>query len=460
MIPQAGEIAKNQQQHQHQLQDQFLDDQSRVEIPEIKKLRDEFDTLLLDDLQKEELADGQRKQRLTELLLEKTPDNIVSQLELSALDDPIRVINNKTAEQCKMSCPRCHRWDALGPLCVSFGQRPTRDEMRECVFQYFDPAELTIDEPKRELFDAIIERFDPMIVAPLPPKNIILLAGDSGVGKTYVTHMLSLLISQYYIRDSRGKIDYQRGDGILEFDCLVVSSLSEERAYEWVFTSTAAFAQKHDRGMVVFDDLQLCTREILDKVLLPLFRLQVDSSGHIYHRGITFVVTMNMGYVGVTHVMRYHELRSAISQRVIADFGPHFEKMMDIFPFESWDTRSITWGLKRMLDQIPCRYPGLVGKISYTKHALDFMVDEAARLGLTNGRKVKKYFEDFLGNQILGKVFKFKNIRNVQEAIERRKGRGASWYSRFFKRTHVVVQLTFLPQLEDEPVVRFYEENF
>src|SRR3989338_764998 len=166
---------------------------------DLESIRREFEKNLKIEFEQEERELRTRRKQLEALILKADP--IIPLYEQRFLEDPILVLNNKTKEQCAIHCPRCHKWSSMGDRCIAFGKYPTVEEMYNCSFHYFHPGELKIDQTKRELLDLAIGRFNPNR-QPIQQKQIFLLAGDNGGGKTYIAHVLSLFNSQYYLRDS------------------------------------------------------------------------------------------------------------------------------------------------------------------------------------------------------------------------------------------------------------------
>jgi hypothetical protein len=200
---------------------------------------------------------------------------------------------------CTQDCPEAH-W-----LCATWA----RFVMPTCAAKP-DLNKLFESVPQRSAVQAVRARLERTAADPTTPA-VFVFAGDHGVGKTRMAHLLSLATSACSGRDRGGQ---PRGESLFEIDS-IHSELDPAGMRALLVPKLIAHVRRHPNAVVLVDNFPLLFRA-LDRLAPLLGGTHYPEDPSVSFQGATVILTMDFGGDGETQHMSEEDIVSASIRHV------------------------------------------------------------------------------------------------------------------------------------------------
>jgi hypothetical protein len=303
---------------------------------------------------------------------------------------------------CTQDCPEAQHWLCatwarfVVPMCAA---KPDLDKLFESV-------------PQRRAVQDVRARLERKAADPSTPA-LFVFAGDSGVGKTRMAHLLSLATSACSGRDRAGQ---PRGKSLFEIDSAAVGAGDPASARKVLMPKLLAHMRRHPNGIVLVDHFQLMG-DVLD--LTPVL-----TGGHypedtsVSFQGATVILTMNFSVAGTTQLMSVADVESAayeVLERLPQVAAKTLLRRALVVPFVAFGPAELHQAITDHLMRLPCRHP-LIEALHFTWDDVNVLTQHMYRtnpeLEHGNGR-IAARIADVVRNEC---------ILAAQEAAYRRTG--------------------------------------
>jgi hypothetical protein len=240
-----------------------------------------------------------------------------------------------------------------------------------------DIEKLLDSTPQRSAVQAVRARLARKAADPSTPA-LFVFAGDNGVGKTRMAHLLSLQASAC----SGDRSGQPRGESLLEIDATTLKGVDPASARTLLVPQLIAHMRRYPHGMIAVDNFQLLG-DVLDHLTPVLTGGYYPEDTSVSFHAATVILMTDFSIAGATQHMSAEDVNSATRElltRLPQAAAKTILGRAEIVAFVAFGLPELHQAVTDHLMQIPCHHR-LV-------EALHFTSDDVA--ALTRQKKLQK----------------------------------------------------------------------